>query len=64
MPSFAGLHVDAVDALAVGGIGVADGSLSGVILGLRHAFGQRLVPSFGFDDGELCVAIDEDVIGG
>ena len=60
----AGLHVDAVDALAVGGIGVADRHLSGVVLGLRHAFGQFFVPCFSLDDGELGVAIDQNIIGG
>ena len=58
------LHVDAVDALAVGGVGEADGQLAGVVLGLRHALGQRLVPRLGLDDGELGVAIDQHVIGG
>ena len=58
------LHVDAVDALAVGGVGEADGELAGVVLGLRHAFGQRFIPRLGLDDGELGVAIDQHVIGG
>ena len=39
------LHVDAVDALAVGGVGEADGELAGVVLGLRHALGQRRHPT-------------------
>ena len=39
------LHVDAVDALAVGGVGEADGQLARVVLRLRHAFGQRLHPT-------------------
>ena len=60
----AGLHVDAVDALAVGGIGEADGQLAGVVLGLRHAFGQFFVPRLGLDDGQLGVAIVQHVIGG
>ena len=58
------LHVDAVDALAVGGVGEADGELAGVVLRLRHAFGQRFVPRLGLDDGQLGVAIDQHVIGG
>ena len=60
----AGLHVDAVDALAVGGIGVADGQLPGVVLRLRHALGQRFIPRLGLDDRQLGVAIDQHIIGG
>ena len=59
----AGLHVDAVDALAVGGIGEAHGHLARVVLGLRHAFGQRLVPRLGLVHGQLVVAIDQHVVG-
>ena len=59
----AGLHVDAVDALAVGGVGEADGQLAGVVLGLADAFGQRLVPRLGLDDRELAVAVDQHVVG-
>ena len=49
----AALHVDAVDALAVGGVGEADGQLAGIVLGLRHAFGQRFIPRLGLDDGQF-----------
>ena len=38
------LHVDAVDALAVGGVGIADGELPGVALRLPDPFGQRFAP--------------------
>src|ERR1019366_1674400 len=48
---------------AVGGIGVPDGKLPGVVLGLRHAFGEWFVPRLRLDDGELVIAIDEDVVG-
>ncbi len=58
------LHVDSVDALAVGGVGVADVHFEGVVLSLGEAFGQLLIPRLGFDDGEFVIAIDEDVIGG
>src|ERR1700733_1896631 len=58
----AGRHVDAVDALAVGGIGVADCHLSGVVLGLRHPFGQRLIPGLSLNDSQLGVAILQNVI--
>ena len=57
------LHVDGVDALAVGGVGEANRELCGVLLGLRDAFGERFVPGLGFDDGELGVAVFEDVVG-
>ncbi len=56
-------HVDAINFAAVGGIAITDGELIGVVLRLRHAFGQRFVPGLGFDDGEFVVAIDEHVIG-
>ena len=55
-------HVDGVDALAVGGIGEADGEAAGVFLGLADALGEGDVPGFGFDDGEPAVAVFEDVI--
>ena len=58
----AGLHIDAVDALAVGGVGEADGKFAGVILRLRHALGQFFIPRLGLDDGELGVAILQNVI--
>jgi hypothetical protein len=59
----AGLHVDAVDALPVGGVGMANGKASGVVLGLPHPFGQRLVPGLGLHDGQLGVPVLEDVVG-
>ena len=57
------LHVDGVDAMAIGGVGEAHCHLAGIILGLRHAFRQRLVPRLGFVHGQLVVAIDQHVIG-
>ena len=60
----AGVHVDAVDALAVGRVGEAHGHLAGVVLGLGDALGERLVPRLGLDHGQLAVAVDEDVVGG
>lgn len=38
------VHVDAVDALAVAGVGEANRQFARVILGLAYALGQRLVP--------------------
>ena len=61
-PFLASLGVHTVDALAVGAVGVADGHLFRVVLGLRQTFGERLVPRFGLDDGELGIAVFEDVI--
>ena len=57
------LHVDAVDALAVGGIGIADGELSGVALRLSNPFGQWFVPSLGLHHCQLVVAVHQDVVG-
>jgi len=59
----AGLHVDAVDALAVGGVGESNSHLRGVVLRLGDALGQRLVPRLGLVHGELAVAIDQHVVG-
>ncbi len=56
-------HVDLVDGLAVGGVGIPHGQFSGVVLRLGQAFGEGAVPGFGFDNGELGVAVDEDVVG-
>src|SRR6185437_8398290 len=58
------LHVDAVDALAVGRVSEADGELVGVVLGLRNAFRYFFIPGFGLDYGELGIAVDENIIGG
>jgi hypothetical protein len=58
-----GLHVDAVDALPVAGVGEADRQLAGVVLGLADALGQRLVPGLGFDHGQLGVAVFQHVVG-
>lgn len=43
------MHVDAIDALAIPGVGETDGQLAGVILGLTHVLGQGLVPGFRLD---------------
>jgi hypothetical protein len=60
----AGLHVDAVNALPVGRVRVANGELPGVILGLRHALGDLFVPSLRLDNGEFVIAMDQHVVGG
>lgn len=59
----AGFPVDTVETLPVAGIGEADLELGGVVLGLRHALGQGLVPGLGFQNGELAVAMDQHVVG-
>ena len=59
----AGRHVDAVDRLAVGGVRIAHRQFCGIALGLADAFGVGLVPGLGFDDGQLGIAVDEDVVG-
>ena len=56
------LHVDAVDAAPVRGIGEAHRQLPRVILRLPHAFGQCFVPRLGFHHAELGVAILQHVI--
>ena len=57
------LHVDAVDALAVGGVGIADGELPGVALRLSDPFGQRFLPCLGLHHCQLVVAVHQDVVG-
>jgi hypothetical protein len=57
------VHVDAVEALAVGRIRETNGEFARVVLGLGDAQGEGFVPGFGLDDGEFGVAVDEDVIG-
>ena len=58
-----GLHVDLVDAQAVGGIGEARLQLVGIVFRLPDAFGQRLVPRLGLDHRQLVVAIDQHIVG-
>ena len=58
------VHVDAVEALSVGGVREADRQLPGVVLRLRHAFGQSVIPRLRFDDRQLGVAILQHVVGG
>jgi hypothetical protein len=52
-----------VDALSVGAIGVTDGDLFRVVFGLGQTFGERFIPCLRFDDGELGVAVFENVVG-
>jgi hypothetical protein len=49
--------------VAVAGVGVADGQLACVLLGLAHALGQRLAFRLGLYHGQLGVAIDQHIIG-
>ena len=56
------LHIDAIDALPVGGVSEADSQLVGISLGLRHAFGMRLVPCFGLDHRQLEIPIHQHVV--
>ncbi|MDZ4800714.1 MAG: hypothetical protein SGI92_21350 [Bryobacteraceae bacterium] len=58
----AGLHVDAVDALPIGGVGKSHRQLAGVVLGLPHALGQFFIPGLGLVQGQLGVAIFQNVI--
>ncbi len=51
LPFLASLHVYAVDALSVGGIGEANSQLPPVVLRLRYTFGELFIPGFRFDDG-------------
>ena len=41
----------------------ADLEFAGVVFGLGDAFGGGFIPGFGFEDGELGVAVFEDVVG-
>ena len=57
------LHIDLIDAVAIGGIGEARLQLLGVFLRLSHAFGVRQVPPLGLDHGKLVVAVGQHIIG-
>ena len=57
------VHVDAVEALAIGGISETNREFPRVVLGLGDTEGEGFGPGFGLDDGEFGVAVDEDVIG-
>ena len=57
-------HVDTVDPLSIGGVGVADGQLARIVLCLRYPFRQFFIPCFGLNHREFVVAIDQHVIGG
>lgn len=46
------------------GVSEPDRQLLGVVLRLRNAFGQFLVPRLGLDHGQLRVAIFQNVNGG
>ena len=55
--------VDAVDPLAIGGIGEAHIQLLRIHLGLAHPFGQGLVPGLGLDHRELGTSVFQDIVG-
>jgi hypothetical protein len=57
-----GLHVDAIDPPAVGGIGETHRQPAGVILGLAHALGQFLVPGLGLHHRQFGIAVFEHVV--
>ena len=49
--------------MAVRAVGETKRELACIVLGLAEAFGDRLVPGLGLDDGELVVAVHEHVVG-
>lgn len=57
------LHVDGVDAPAIGGTGEADGQLLRVGFGLAQAFGDVGVTFLGLNDGKALATIEEDIVG-
>ena len=59
----AGLHVDAIEADPIGGVGKAGVEISGVFLGLADALGVWQAAPLGFEDGQLVAAIGEHVVG-
>ena len=58
----AGLHVDGVDAGAVGRVGEAHRELAGVIFRLPDALSEGFGDRLGFDGGELGVAKFENIV--
>ena len=59
----AGRHRDAVETMAVGRVGEGGSHLRGVRLGLSNALSFGKLLALGFDDGELLVVVDKDVVG-
>jgi len=57
-----GGHVDAIDALTVGGVGKANRQLQSIVLGLPYSFGRRLVPGLGLHHRQFSVAILQHII--
>ena len=57
------LHVDLIDAGAIGRIGEARLQLRGVFLRLAHAFGVGQIPPLGLDHGKLVVAVGQHIVG-
>ncbi len=58
----AGLHVDAVDARAVGRVGEAHRELASVVFCLPDSLGEGFGNCLGFDSGELCAPKFEDIV--
>jgi hypothetical protein len=58
-----GLHIDALKPLSVGAVRESNAELAGIAFRLTQSIGQGFIPCFGFDDGELGVAVDEHVVG-
>ena len=59
----AGLHVDAIEADPIGGVGKAGVQIPGVFLGLADALGVWQIALLGFDDGQLVAVIGEHIVG-
>ena len=51
------IHVDAIDFLPSGGVGMANRHFLRVFFCLRYAFGIWKAPAFGFNDGDFRIAV-------
>ncbi|MFM8443412.1 MAG: hypothetical protein ACKN9W_08740, partial [Methylococcus sp.] len=49
---FASRHVDAINTVAIAGVGETQAQHAGIVLGLAHALADRLVPGLGFHRGQ------------
>ena len=57
------VHVDAINALPIGGKGMAHRQAGCVVLGLGHTFAQSFVPRLGFHYSQLGVAVLQHIVG-
>lgn len=63
MPLYPSVHIDLVEAVAVGGVGKAGFQFGGVAFGLGHTQGVGFSAPFGFNHSQFVAPIFQHVIG-